>query len=228
MKAMILAAGLGKRMHPLTLTTPKPLLLAGGKPLIVYHLERLPRLGISEAVINIAYLGEQIKKALGNGRQWGLTIHYSEESEPLETAGAILNALPLLGDEPFILINADVWTNYDLSTLVDHELSPCQGHLVLTTNPEHNTKGDFCIVDGKLSEKITDQPSYTFTGISKLSPSLITTYPKKRTVFPLAEVFYYAIERQLLSAEVTGSYWRDIGTPERLQHLDKWLAASCS
>ena len=223
---MLLAAGHGKRMQSLTSATPKPLLTVGGKALIVYHLERLSAAGIREVVINIAHLGEQIKEVLGTGSQWGLTIRYSEEPQPLETAGAILHALPLLGDQPFILINADIWADYDLSLLVDHALPPYQGHLVLTTNPEHNPQGDFYILDGKLSQKMAGQPSYTFTGISKLSPSLITEYPKKRLMFPLAEVFYYAIEKQLLSAEVMDSHWRDIGTPERLQSLDKWLATT--
>ena len=225
LKAMLLAAGHGKRMQPLTLTTPKPLLTAGGRPLIIHHLERLSAAGISQVIINIAHLGQQIKDALGTGSQWGLTICYSEEPQPLETGGAILHALPLLGNEPFILINADTWTDYDLSALLDHTLSPYWGHLLLTVNPEHNTRGDFCVQNGKLSQKITGWPSYTFTGISKLSPRLITTYPKKRPVFPLAEVFYHAIEKQLLSAEVIDSHWRDIGTPERLHSLDRWLGA---
>ena len=240
MKAMLLAAGRGERMKPLTLTTPKPLLTAGRKPLIVYHLERLSAAGISEVVINIAHLGEQIKDALGAGAQWGLKIRYSEEPQPLETAGAIVHALPLLGNEPFILINADIWTDYDLSVLVARALPPYQGHLLLTANPEHNPQGDFCILNNailnrcvlknKPPQKIVGQPSYTFSGISKLSPDLITMYvkkmyPKKRSVFPLAEVFHYAIERHLLSAEVINSDWRDIGTPERLQFLDDWLTA---
>ena len=223
MKAMLLAAGYGKRMQPLTLTTPKPLLLAGGKPLIVHHLEHLSAVGIGEVIINVAHLGVQIKDALGNGSQWGLTIRYSEEPEPLESAGAILQALPLLGDDPFILINADIWTDYQLSTLVHHKLPPYQGHLVLTRNPEHNPNGDFCVTDGELSRNNDGNPSYTFTGISKLSPRLISEYPKKRPVFPLAEVFCYAIEKQLLSAQVMEDNWRDVGTPERLHSLDQWL-----
>ena len=223
MKAMLLAAGHGKRMQPLTLTTPKPLLLVGGKPLIVHHLERLSAVGVREVIINVAYLGAQIKDALGNGSQWDLTIRYSEEPEPLETAGAILQALPLLGGDPFILINADIWTECQLSTLVHHKLPPYQGHLVLTQNPEYNLNGDFCVVDGELSRNNANNPSYTFTGISKLSPRLISEYPNKRPVFPLAEVFYYAIEKQLLSAEIMEHNWQDIGTPERLYSLDQWL-----
>lgn len=223
MKAMLLAAGHGKRMQPLTMTTPKPLLLAGGKPLIVHHLEHLSAVGIREVIINVAYLGEQIKDALGKGSQWGLTIHYSEEPEPLETAGAILQALPLLGSDSFILINADIWTDCQLSTLVHHKLPPYQGHLVLTRNPKHNPNGDFCVIDGELSTNNANNRSYTFTGISKLSPRLISEYPKKRLAFPLAEVFYYALEKQLLSAEITEGNWWDIGTPERLYALDQWL-----
>ena len=223
---MLLAAGHGKRMRPLTLTTPKPLLTAGGKPLIIYHLERLSAAGIREVIINIAHLGGQIKDVLGTGSQWGLNIHYSEELQPLETAGAILHALPLLGSEPFILINADIWTDYDLSLLLAHDLPPYRGHLLLTSNPEHNPQGDFCILNGELSQKMAGQTSYTFSGISKLSPGLITEYPKKRSAFPLAEVFYCAIEKRLLSAEVINSHWRDIGTPERLQSLDIGLTAA--
>ena len=223
MKAMILAAGRGQRMRPLTLTTPKPLLVVGGKPLIVYHLERLAAVGVREVIINTAYLGEQIKRALGSGSQWGLTLLYSEEPQPLETAGAIVHALPLLGDRPFILINADIWSDCDLSALLNHTLSPYLGHLLLTANPEHHPQGDFAIVDGELSSQLPHHQCYTFTGISVLSPDLIAAYPNKRATFPLAEVFHYAIDKHLLSAEIIDSHWCDIGTPERLQALDRRL-----
>ncbi len=239
MKAMILAAGKGERMRPLTDHTPKPLLVAGTKPLIVYHLERLAAAGIDEVVINIAYLGEQLREALGGGEQWGVKIIYSEEPEPLETGGAVLHAATALGDAPFLLINGDIWSDFPLRSLLAREHiwfqpdSAIKGHLVMVPNPPQHRAGDFAIDGQRLQHSpqsagpaTHDEQTYTFSGISVLSPELITNYPRCRRVFPLGEVFRYAIDHQWLGAELYSGQWFDIGTPERLAQLDKKLKAS--
>ncbi|WP_323814261.1 N-acetylmuramate alpha-1-phosphate uridylyltransferase MurU [Cellvibrio sp. NN19] len=227
MKAMILAAGLGNRMRPLTDHTPKPLLCAGGKPLIEYHLENLQRAGIREVIINLAYLGEKIRAHLGDGQQFGLQIHYSTEPEPLETGGAILHALDLLGDEPFLLINGDVWCDLEFAHLVQHPLTENQqGHLLLVPNPDFHPLGDFALADnGLLLDDLekTHPQRFTFGGISLLKPELINNYPDKRQKFPLVEVLRRAIGLQQLSGEVHNGHWSDVGTPTRLQDLENYL-----
>lgn len=227
MKAMILAAGLGKRMRPLTDNLPKPLLMAGGKSLIEHQLLRLKNAGITEVVINLAYLGEKIQQALKDGSQWGMQLHYSHEPEPLETAGAIQQALPILGRQPFLLLNADVWCDLDLSALVaiasqlDHH-----GHLVLVENPGHNQQGDFALAKAGLLQLAQAQDTaYTYSGIAVLQPEIISQYPRQRPKYPLREVFEHSIAQGRLSAEVYRGDWRDIGTPERLAQLDKDLQA---
>jgi len=234
MKAMILAAGFGSRMRPLTLTTPKPLLKAGGKSLIEHQLLRLKAAGIQDVVINVAYLGDQIQAVLGDGQQYEMQISYSVETEPLETAGAILKAAPLLGEQPFLLLNADVWCDLDLLELSQLSLGPRAGHLVLVPNPEHKLQGDFVLGAGSFLQKNNaaeagvdgaSQRTYTYSGIALLTPSLVTAYPNRREAFPLREVFDLAIERQSLSAQVYSGDWRDIGTPDRLQQLDEDLQA---
>ena len=228
MKAMILAAGRGERMRPLTDTVPKPLLEVGGKPLIVYHLEALAAVGIKEVVINIAYLGQHIREYVGDGSHWGLTVFYSEEPEPLETAGALLHAMPLLGETPFVLINGDVWTDFPLSQLMASSLDDVLGRLILVSNPEHNPQGDFCLSDQSLvmqKSSVPQRHSYTFSGIGVFSPDIIHGYPDKRRIFPLREVFAHAIAQQQLSGEVYCGQWWDVGTPERLQLLDSLLLA---
>ena len=240
MKVMILAAGLGKRMLPLTRHTPKPLLKVAGKPLIVFHLERLHRAGFKEVVINTAHLGEQIEASLGNGEDYGLSIRYSHENPSLETAGGIINALPLLGEEPFLIINGDVWCDLPLVSLLscgqylsDKHLA----HLVLVNNPSHNTGGDFILdrsslVDGfkdafSLKNKATDaqEAAYTYSGICVLSPKLFDGYPAGSR--PLAPLLRAAIERGNVSGQLYQGSWCDVGTPERLKELDQFLAASC-
>lgn len=224
MKAMILAAGLGKRMRPLTDKTPKPLLCVGGKSLIVYHLEQLKALRITDVVINISYLGEEIVAALGDGREWDLNLHYSAEDEPLETGGAILQALPLLGDEPFLLINGDVWTDYHFDSLTQSPLTANSlGRLVLVPNPGHNTQGDFSLLGGRLLHNTEVDAGYTFSGVSLIHPDLVGRYPERRQTFPLREVFDYAIAHDQLEGEVFSGQWWDIGTPERLAELDQQL-----
>lgn len=223
-KAMILAAGLGQRMRPLTNTLPKPMLLAGGKPLLQYHLEALAAVGIREVIINLAYLGDKIREFVGTGERFGLTVSYSEEPEPLETAGALLHALPLLGDEPFILLNGDVWTDYPLQTLSDYSLqSKIDAHLVLVPNPEFHPAGDFSPNDIGMLENNPTLEKFTFAGVSLIHPRMISHYPYQRLKFPLVEVLRFAIEQGRISAEVYPGNWSDVGTPERLTQLDQKL-----
>ncbi len=224
MKAMVLAAGLGKRMRPLTDTLPKPLLPVAGKPLLLYHIERLRDLGVQEFVINIAYLGEKIEQYLGDGAGLGVRIQYSREDEPLETGGALLQALPLLGEAPFLLVNGDVWTDYPFERLLDKPLAGDQlGHLVLVPNPSHNQHGDFVLHDSCLMHNTSLDQGFTFSGISLLRPELVGGYSERRQVFPLREAFAEAIAQNQLSGEVYAGEWWDIGTPERLQALDEYL-----
>ncbi len=227
MKAMILAAGFGKRMRPLTDDLPKPLLCVGGKPLIVYHLERLQSLGVTEVVINVAYLGQKIIEALGDGERWGMTITYSVEDEPLETAGAILKALPLLGEAPFLLVNGDVWTDFDLSILMDSPLSDeSLGRLVLVPNPDHNSAGDFALHGELLLHNTEVDAGYTYSGMALLHPNIVGRYSERRQTFPLREVFEDAIVQDRLHGLVYSGQWWDIGTPERLRELDQQLGGT--
>ncbi|HSC67089.1 MAG TPA: nucleotidyltransferase family protein [Cellvibrio sp.] len=227
MKAMILAAGLGNRMRPLTDHTPKPLLPAAAKPLIEYHLENLQRAGVNEVIINLAYLGEKIRAHLGSGERFGMEITYSSEPEPLETAGAILHAQELLGDDTFLLINGDVWCDLDFAKFIQHPLDENHfGHLLLVPNPEFHPLGDFALAD---DQQLVDDPEktwphrFTFGGISLLKPQLITEYPDKRRKFPLGEVLHRAVCHGQLTGEVYQGHWTDVGTPARLQELENYL-----
>lgn len=216
MKAMILAAGHGKRMRPLTDNTPKPLLGVGGKSLIVWHIQRLRQGGIKEFVINLGWCGWKIPEALGDGSQWGISIQYSDEQEsgPLETAGGIIQALPLLGDKPFIVVNGDVWCDYTYEpiSLTENNLA----HLILVRNPTHNPEGDFCLQEQQV--KNSGQPSYTFSGIGYYHPALFARQPQGK--LPLAPLLREAMEQGQVSGEYFQGDWRDIGTPERLQRLN--------
>lgn len=214
MRAMILAAGRGQRMGALTENCPKPLLEVAGKPLIVHHIERLKAAGISDIVINTAYLSEQITTALGDGSAWGVHITYSHETGAgLEVAGGIINALPLLGDEPFVTVNADIYTDFDFKTLQLPE--NCLAHCVLVANPEHNATGDFGIGDGLL--RIDGQPRYTFSGIGCYAPGFFATQAPGRA--PLKPLLIDAAKRAVVSAEVYPGQWFDVGTPERLTQI---------
>ena len=220
MKAMILSAGLGTRMRPLTLTTPKPLLPVASKALIEYHIERLVKAGINEVVINHAWLGEQIELFLGNGDRYGAVIHYSPETEPLETGGGIFQALSWLTDdgEPFAVINGDVFTNYPFERLKDALSLDSDGllaHLIMVDNPEHNPEGDFHCDAGKL--QVEGEEKYTFSGISVLSPQLFADSVAGK--FQLAPLLKNAMNAGKVSGEYFSGYWRDIGTPERLQQV---------
>ncbi|WP_308363896.1 MULTISPECIES: N-acetylmuramate alpha-1-phosphate uridylyltransferase MurU [unclassified Microbulbifer] len=218
--AMVLAAGFGKRMRPLTEQVPKPLLPVAGRPLIEYTLERLANAGVRRVVINLSHLGEKIRDQLGEGARWGLDIRYSVETEPLETAGGILKALPLLDDTPFLVVNGDVWCDFDFSHWLARPLPEgCPGRLLMVPNPPHNPEGDFGIENGLLSG--TAKPRYTFSGISWLRPQTLSEYPRVRTRFGLGEVFTH--NEDGLQAELYEGDWCDVGTPERLRRLDERL-----
>jgi MurNAc alpha-1-phosphate uridylyltransferase len=219
MKAMLLAAGRGERMRPLTDHTPKPLLTAGGRPLIAWHLQALARAGIREVVINLSWLGEQIRAAVGDGRDFGLRVQYSEEgSPPLETGGGIFQALPLLGAEPFLVVNGDTFTDIDVRDLA---LSPAaDARLVLVDNPPQHPQGDF-LLDG---DHIVagDGPRLTYSGIGIFSPALFTGCQSGQ--FPLLPLLKRAIAAGRLQGQRHEGLWLDIGTPERLAALNRRLA----
>lgn len=231
MKAMILAAGYGKRMRPLTDFTPKPLIPMAGKPLIVYHIEALVAAGITELVINHAHLGQQIEHTLGTGKQFGAHIRYSAEGEPLETGGGIRKALPLLGDAPFMVINGDVWTDYPLERLLDCPTATSRSnsstadlsHLVLVPNPDHHRAGDFVLDDEQRIQLPTQekQNTLTFAGISVLHPALFDGFTE--TNFKLIEPWQRAIAAGRVSGECFTGGWVDVGTPERLVALEQQL-----
>ena len=219
MKAMILAAGRGERMRPLTDTTPKPLLKVGGHSLIEYHLWQLAKLAVTEVVINIAWLGEQIERTLGKGQTYGLNIKYIHEGQQaLETGGGIYNALPQLGDDVFMVINADIWTDYDLHQL-PVSLSGL-AHLVLVDNPAHHPEGDFGINTSGYAVAVAER-KLTFSGIGLYSPELFKAC--RPGVFPLAPLLRDAMTRQQVTAEHYRGYWSDVGTVERLQQLETYL-----
>ena len=215
MKAMILAAGKGERMRPLTLHTPKPLLPVAGKPLIQWHIEALRRAGIDQLVINHAWLGEQLEEAFGDGSALDVRISWSAEEQPLETAGGVLRALPLLGSEPFLLVNGDIWCDFDFAGL---RLPPGKlAHLVLVPNPPFKQGGDFLLEGGAVSNPTDDERgrAQTFSGISVLSPILFEGLPGGPR--PLAPLLRTAADQGLVSGEIHAGQWIDVGTPERLQ-----------
>lgn len=213
MRAMVLAAGRGQRMRPLTDATPKPLLEVAGESLLARHLRRLAAVGIREVVINHAWLGEQVGAAVGDGSAWGLEVRYSPEDPALETGGGITAALPLLGEDPFIVINGDVFTDYPF------ELLPQEpdglGHLVLTPNPDHHTGGDFALEAGRV--RAAGGTHYTYTGIAVLRPALLAGC--RPEPFPLGPLLREAAERDELAGELFTGEWNDVGTPERLSAL---------
>ena len=217
---MILAAGRGVRMRPLTDTTPKSLLAAGGKPLIVWQLGKLARAGFTEAVINHAHLGHLIEAALGDGSRFGVSIRYSPEREALETAGGIAFALPLLGAEPFLVINADIYCDYDVSKLGRLQLGDKLAHLVLVDNPVQHPRGDFALEARRVRE--TGKRLLTFSGIGVYAPRLFGGIPPGAKV-ALAPILRKAMAAERVSGEHYRGRWHDIGTAERLRALDKEL-----
>ncbi len=227
MRAMILAAGRGERMRPLTDHTPKPLLQAGGKPLIVWHIERLVRAGITDLVINHAHLGDQIEQALGDGGRFGATIRYSNEGTALETAGGIAFALHLLGDQPFAVVNGDVYCDFDFSHLPSRAAalaaSADMAHLVLVDNPEHNQKGDFILQGDRVVPGPSPESSIlTFSGIGLYRPALFAGI-QRGTKAPLAPLLREQIALGKVSGEHHRGTWVDVGTPQRLDELDRRL-----
>jgi len=233
MKALIFAAGLGERMRPLTDTTPKPLLETGGRPLIAWHLERLAAAGITEVVVNTSWLAKQFPAALGDGSRWGLSIHYSSEGDvPLETGGGMWHARNVLGNDPFIAVNGDVWTDYDFARLPRQP--PGDAHLVLVDNPKHNPGGDFAL-DGDGSVRNGGAQTLTFAGIGVYRASLFDDWrrvigdtPGSRENpprFRLAPLLRAAIAEGQVTGEHHPGRWTDVGTPERLATLDAELNA---
>ncbi|MDF1583199.1 MAG: nucleotidyltransferase family protein [Methyloprofundus sp.] len=220
MKAMILAAGRGERMRPLTEHTPKPLLKAAGKPLIEYTIEALVKAGITEIVINLAYLGGQLKNYLGDGSQYQAHIQYSEEGEiGLETAGGIKNALPLLGDSAFLVINGDIYCDFPLQSLLNKPID--LAHLILINNPSHNPEGDFFLRNTSILTPEGEE-KFTFSGIGLYHPDLFAKLkPGKSALAPLLKK---AMQNQRISGEHYAGFWMDIGTPERLENLSNFLA----
>lgn len=220
MKAMILAAGRGERLRPHTDITPKPLIQVGQHRLIEYHLLNLARAGIEDVIINISWLADQIRDTLGDGRNYSIKISYSDEGEEaLETAGGIINALPLLDTAPFIIINGDIWCDYDLSALASKQLEQ-EAHLVLVNNPEHNTEGDFALVNELVSNN--GENMLTYSGIGLYSAELFAgTQPGKRA---LAPILRRKAEKNKISGELYNGKWIDIGTIERLAQLRSFLS----
>lgn len=235
MKALVFAAGRGERMRPLTDTTPKPLLHAGGKPLIAWHLEKLAAAGVREAVINTSWLAPRFPELLGNGARWGMRLHYSFEGDtPLETGGGMLQALPLLGDAPFIAVNGDVWCDLDFARL---PVAPeGEAHLVLVDNPDHHPGGDFILDDDGRVHAASGGPRLTFAGVGIYRPSLLEGW---RTVigdapgagdspprFRLAPLLRAAMARGTVTGAHHPGRWTDVGTPERLRVLDLEIATN--
>lgn len=214
---MILAAGRGERMRPLTDRTPKPLLKVNGKALIEHHIEALVAAGIRELVINHGWLGSQIPQSLGDGSRYGATIHYSPEPEQaLETGGGIVQALPLLGGAPFIVVNGDIFTDYPFSGL--GEVGGGSAHLVLVDNPGHNPEGDFLLQDGIVTGYGGGEGAQlTYSGIAVFHPSFFDGVAPGR--FPLPPLLFDAVDRGMLSGEHYRGHWSDVGTPERLETL---------
>lgn len=222
MKAMILAAGFGTRMRPLTDHTPKPMLKVAGKPLIEHQIRRLVKAGITDIVINHAYLGEQIEAYLKDGADFGCAIQYSAEETPLETGGGIFKALPLLADEktpaPFLLVNGDVWCEFDYGLLSDLNISGL-AHLLMVPNPEFHPDGDFALNDGLITQG--ENQRYTFSGISILHPGLFKGC--EAGVFKLAPLLKAAMDNGEVTGQLYDGPWIDVGTPQRLQDVDDLL-----
>ena len=225
MRAMILAAGEGIRMRPLTHETPKPLLKVGGVPLLEHHLLGLRDAGVSDVVVNASYLGDQIAAFCGDGGRWGLRIRVSREAVPLETAGGIIEALPLLGELPFIVVNGDVYCDYPFKRLIDRPIESGQGHLVLVDNPAHHLEGDFRLVKGRVLQPDDTETSdgrsrstLTFSGIALYAADFFAGYERgKRALKPL-------LDEAILQGQVSGEHlegtWSDVGTPGRLAALN--------
>lgn len=221
MKAMILAAGRGERLRPLTDRIPKPLLEAGGKPLIGWHLERLAAAGCREVVVNVSHLGEKIVERLGEGADYGLRIVFSRETQPLETAGGMAHARGLLGAEPFLVVNGDVYCEVDFARLLRFSLGERLAHLVLVRNPAHHPSGDFTLEAGKIGN--APSPRYTYAGIAVIAPQLFAGV-EAGSKAQLAPLLRAAADRLKVGGELFEGTWLDVGTVERLSALEAYLA----
>ena len=220
MKVMILAAGRGERLRPLTASLPKPLVEVAGKALLARHLERLASAGFTRVVINVSHLGERIMARFGDGARFGLRIAWSVEAEPLETAGGIAQAGELLGPDPFLLVNADIWCDYDFSGLKDHALGRRLSHLLLVPSPPHHAAGDFALDGGLVGNAAS--PRYTYAGIAVISPRLVAAIGIG-TKAQLAPLWRAAAERGEVTGELYRGTWSDVGTPDRLAQLEARL-----
>ena len=220
MKAMILAAGRGERMRPLTDQIPKPLLEVAGKPLIVWHLEKLAKANFEEVIINHAHLGEMIEAYVGDGSRWNLKITYSREGSPLETAGGIKKALPLIGDQPFLVVNADIYTDFNFATIKNRNLNDCKGHLVMVKNPKQHPDGDFFLQNNQI--ELEGKERLTFSGIAIYQPKIFEDI-KIEPVAKLAPILKKLIGAKCISGEAHQGLWFDIGTPERLNEVNLFL-----
>ena len=230
MKALIFAAGLGERMRPLTDTTPKPMLVVGGKPLVEWHLEKLAAIGIQDVVINTSWLAHQFPVALGNGERWGLRIRYSFEGPtPLETGGGMWNALPLLGDDPFLLVNGDIWTDFDFARLPREPDG--LAHLVMVDRPAHATHGDFAL-DAEGFVRADRAHRLTYAGLGVYRPQLLdgweqvvdaTHVSDGKPKFQLAPILRARMGQGVIRGEHHRGRWTDVGTPQRLAKLDAEL-----
>jgi MurNAc alpha-1-phosphate uridylyltransferase len=224
-KAMVLAAGRGERMRPLTLERPKPLLEVGGLPLIVHHLHALAMAGFRDVVVNLSWLGPQIRSALGDGSRYNVRLAYSDEGpEPLETGGGIFRALPLLGPAPFVVLNGDVWTDYPYAKLRESLRPADLAHLVLVPNPAHNQNGDFVLRAGRIVEEPGER--LTFSGVGVYRPELFAGC--EDGIFKLAPLLRGAAKAGRVSGELHDGEWLDIGTPQRLSELDRRLRGGAS
>ena len=220
MKVMILAAGLGERMRPLTEHTPKALLEVGGTPLVAHHIYRLAAAGYDELVINVSHLGDQIVEYCGNGSRWGVSIAYSKEDSPLETAGGIIKALPMLGGSPFLVVNGDVWIDYPFAQLAAYSLRTDENaHLVMVPNPPQHPAGDFQLSNDNWIETLAPNAiGFTYSGVGLYSQAFFDdTAPGKAPLRPLMDA---AIRLRRLGGEIYRGPWEDVGTPERLRDLD--------
>jgi len=218
MKTMILAAGRGERLRPLTDTQPKPLIEVRGKPLIVWHLERLAAAGFRDIVINVSHLGGLIVEALGDGARWDVSISWSKEAQPLETAGGLAYARALLGDEPFLVVNADVYCEYPFALLAKADLGRSLGHIVMVPNPPFRPQGDFSLAQGKVGN--LSSPRYTYSGLGVFDPRIVEgIVPGEKA--PLAPLLRAAAENGRLDGELFTGMWNDVGSPERLADLNR-------
>ena len=222
MKAMILAAGRGERLRPLTERLPKPLVEAGGKPLIDWHLERLAAAGWREAVINVSHLAERIVAHVGDGARYGMRVAWSREAEPLETAGGIAKALPLLGDAPFLLVNSDIYCEFDFSILKKIAPGKNLAHIVLVPNPPQHLEGDFTLESGMVGNGAA--PRYTYAGVAVVSPAIVAGV-RAGDKAPLGPLLRQAAGERRLSGELFRGVWTDVGTIERLAELRTLLAS---